>query len=135
MKDKAKAYLKSWGVLLAVFVLGCVTGVAVDGVYRTKTSAFIRDARSHSDREALFEKMRSDLNLTDDQSKEMHQILDETTNEFHALRTELRPKYEELRQKTRSRMRALLTAEQQQKFDALTADIDARRKKEESDSR
>lgn len=135
MKDKAKAYLKSWGVLIAVFALGCITGVAVDGVYRTKTNATLREDRSHNERNALFEKMRSDLNLTDDQSKEMHRILDETASDFRALRSELRPRYEELRQKTRSRMRAQLTVEQQQKFDALTADIDAHRKKEESDSR
>ena len=134
MKDKAKVSLKSWSVLLAVFVLGCVTGIAVDGVYRGKTNASLRDNR-RSDRDALFEKMRSDLNLSDEQSKEMHRILDETANDFRALRTELRPKFEELRQKTRSRMRALLTTEQQQKFDVLTADIDARRRKEESDSR
>jgi Spy/CpxP family protein refolding chaperone len=135
MKDKAKVSLKSWSVLLAVFVLGCVTGIAVHGVYRAKTNASLRDNRPRGEKDALFEKMRSDLNLSDEQSKEMHQILDDTANDFRALRTELRPKYEELRQKTRSRMRALLTADQQQKFDALTADIDARRKKEESDSR
>ncbi|HEY6119490.1 MAG TPA: periplasmic heavy metal sensor [Pyrinomonadaceae bacterium] len=134
MKDKAQVSLKSWSVLLAIFVLGCVTGIGVDGVYRARTNASLRDNR-HSDRDVLFEKMRSDLNLSDEQSKEMHRILDESANDFRALRTELRPKFEELRQKTRSRMRALLTTEQQQKFDVLTADIDARRRKEESDSR
>ncbi len=130
MIDKAKSRLKTWVVLVVVFVLGCVTGVGIGGVYRSNTSASLRDSRKH-DREAMFEKMRRDLNLTEEQSKEMRKVLDETGNEFRALRSELRPKYEELRMKTRGRMRALLTAEQQQEFDALITEIDARRQKDD----
>lgn len=135
MKDRAKTSLKSWAVLLAVFVLGCLTGIGIDGIYRTKTNASFREARSRGDRDAMFERMRSDLSLTEEQAKEMHGILEDTANEYRSLRTELRPKYDEIRLKTRSRMRALLTVEQQQKFDALTAEIDARRKKDETDGR
>jgi Spy/CpxP family protein refolding chaperone len=131
---KARASFKTWAVLVAVFILGCVTGVGIDGIYRSKTSASFRDSRSR-DRDAMFEKIRTDLNLTAEQSKEMRRVLDETANEFRALRTELRPKYEELRLKTRGRMRALLNAEQQQKFDSLMAEIDARRQKGEGDNR
>ena len=87
------------------------------------------------DRAEMFEKIRRDLNLTDEQSKDMQKVLDETANEFRALRSELRPKYEELRLKTRGRMRALLTTQQQQKFDALITEIDARRQKNEADNR
>jgi hypothetical protein len=134
MKDKAKTSLKTWIVLIAVFSLGCITGIGVDGIYRSKTNASYRESHSR-DREALFEKIRGDLNLTDQQSKEMRRVLDETANEFRALRGELRPKYEELRVKTRGRMRALLNPEQQQKFDTLIAEIDARRQKTDSDGR
>lgn len=131
---KARASFKTWTVLIAVFILGCVTGVGIDGIYRSKTSASFRESRSR-DRDAMFEKIRTDLNLTAEQSKEMRRVLDETANEFRALRTELRPRYEELRLKTRGRMRALLNAEQQQKFDSLIAEIDARRQKGEGDNR
>lgn len=130
MIDKAKSRLKTWVVLVVVFVLGCVTGVGIGGVYRSNTSASLRDSRKH-DREAMFEKMRRDLDLTEEQSKEMRKVLDETGIGFRALRSELRPKYEELRLKTRGRMRALLNAPQQGKFDALMAEIDARRQKDE----
>ena len=75
----------------------------------------------------MFEKIRNDLNLNAEQSKEMQKVLDETAGEFRTLRSELRPRYEELRLKASGRMRALLTAEQQQKFDTLMAEIDARR--------
>ena len=74
-----------------------------------------------------FEKMRTELNLTDEQTKAVHAIIDETRNEYRALRTELRPRFEEPRQKARARIRALLTPEQQQKFDGMIAQQDAQR--------
>jgi Spy/CpxP family protein refolding chaperone len=123
-----KASFKTWAVLLLVFALGCITGVGIDGIYRSKTTASFRESRAR-EHEKMFEKIRTDLNLTDEQAKAMRRVLDETANEFRALRSELRPRYEELRQKTRGRMRTLLTAEQQQKFDSLMSEIDARRQR------
>jgi len=121
---------------MAVFFLGCITGIGIDGVYRSRTNASFKDSRSHAgEREAMFEKIRADLNLSDEQAKKMHQVLDETAGEFRALRTELKPKYEELRLKTRGRMRALLTPEQQQKFDGLMSEFDSRRQKNDGDNR
>jgi len=72
-----------------------------------------------------FEKMRNELKLTDQQTTSVRTILDETRNEYRTLRTELRPRFEEPRMKARARIRALLTPEQQQKFDALVAQQDA----------
>ncbi len=134
MIEKSKSRLKTWLVLLVVFVLGGVTGVGIGGLYRSRSDASFRDSRARH-HEAMFEKMRTDLNLNEEQSREMRKVLDETGNEFRALRGELRPRYEELRMKTRGRMRALLTSEQQQKFDTLMAEIDARRQKENGHSR
>jgi Spy/CpxP family protein refolding chaperone len=85
---------------------------------------------SRSDRNAphdRVEKMRRDLSLTEDQTKSVNAILDETRNEYRSLRAELRPRFEEPRQKARTRIRALLTPEQQQKFDAMVAQQDAQR--------
>lgn len=134
MIEQPKSRWKSWLMLVVVFVLGAVTGVGLGGVYRSKTDASFRGSPGRN-RDAMFEKMRSDLNLTEEQSKEMRKVLDETGNDFRALRNELRPRYEELRLKTRGRMRALLTAEQQGKFDTLMAEIDARRQKDGGYSR
>lgn len=123
-----KASIKTWAVLFAVFALGCITGIGVGGVYRERTSASFRESRAR-EHERLFEKIRTDLSLTDDQAKAMRQVLDETASEFRALRNQLRPRYEELRQKTRGRMRGLLRPEQQQKFDSLMTEIDAQRER------
>ena len=78
-----------------------------------------------------FEKMRSELNLPDQQTTAVRAILEETRNEYRALKTELRPRFEEPRLKARTRIRALLTPEQQQKFDAMMAQHDAQRDEEQ----
>jgi Spy/CpxP family protein refolding chaperone len=122
--------IKIWLVLALVFALGCVTGAALDVLYHTRYGAGHGDTRPH-DMQARFETMRRELNLTDEQANAIRAILDETREEFRALRTELRPRFDEPRQKARTRIRALLTPEQQQKFDALTAQQDSKRDEEE----
>ena len=125
--------LKMWLVLLAVFVLGCVTGVALTGLYRSRasTGSESRERAMHE----RFEKMRTELSLTDQQTTAVRTILDETRNEYRALRTELRPRFEEPRMKARARIRALLTPEQQQKFDAMVAQQDAQHEEEQKSKR
>ncbi len=126
--------LKIWLVLLAVFVLGSVTGAALTGLYRSRAAGGGAEAREHAMHER-FEKMRTELNLTDQQTASVRAILDETRNEYKALRTELRPRFEEPRMKARARIRALLTPEQQQKFDAMVAQQDAQHDEEQKSRR
>src|SRR6266478_7907835 len=127
MSMQGHTKLKIWLVLLIVFVLGGVTGSALTGLYRSRAGAD-RPEKAMHDR---FEKMRRELNLTDEQTKAVSAILDETRNEYRALHTELKPRFDEPRQKARARIRALLTAEQQQKFDAMVAQRDAHREEEQ----
>jgi Spy/CpxP family protein refolding chaperone len=122
--------LKIWLVLVGVFVLGSVTGAALTGLYRSRAGNDRPESRERAMRER-FEKMRQELSLTDQQTTQIRTILDETRNEYRALRNELRPRFEEPRQKARARIRALLTPEQQTKFDAMTARHDAEHNQEE----
>ena len=123
--------LKVWLVLVVVFVLGSITGAALTGLYRSRAGADRPEKAMHE----RFEKMRSELNLTDEQTKSISAILDETRNEYRSLRAELRPRFEEPRQKARTKIRALLTPEQQQKFDALVAQQDAKRENDQKNRR
>jgi Spy/CpxP family protein refolding chaperone len=118
--------LKVWLVLLVVFVLGSITGAALTGLYRARSGS--RPERNPHER---FEKIRSELKLTDEQTKAVSAILDDARNEYRALRGELRPRFEEPRQKARTKIRALLSPEQQQKFDAIVAQQDAQREGEQ----
>src|SRR5438552_14275374 len=123
--------LKVLLVLVVVFVLGSITGAALTGLYRSRAGADRPEKAMHE----RFDKMRRELNLTDEQTKSFSAILDDTRNEYHSLRAELRPRFEEPRQKARIKIRALLTPDQQQKFDAMVAQQDAQREGEQRKQR
>ena len=126
--------IKIWLVLLVVFVLGSVTGAALTGLYKSRAGGSGAEAHERAMHER-FEKMRNELKLTDQQTTSVRSILDETRNEYRALRTELRPRFEEPRLKARARIRALLTPEQQPKFDAMVAQQDAQRDEDQKSRR
>lgn len=115
-----KTRLKIWLVLAGVFVIGCVTGAALDGVYRTRAGGN-RGNRGDRKHEKMFEETRRELNLNDEQAARARVILDETREEFRALHTEMRPRFDAVRQRARARMRETLTPEQQTRFDAMMA--------------
>ena len=128
MTEIGRTRLKMWLVLVGVFALGSVTGAALTGLYRSRASGPAARERAMHER---FENMRRELNLTDEQTTAVRAILDETRNEYRALKTELRPRFEAPRQKARARIRALLTPEQQKKFDTMVAQQDAQRDDEQ----
>jgi Spy/CpxP family protein refolding chaperone len=125
MTPRTNTRLKIWLVVVGVFVLGCVTGAALDSAYR------LRGRDRHKD--DGFEVMKRDLNLNEQQSTQIRAILDQTRNDYRTLRTEVRPRYDAIRQNARTRIRQLLTPEQQQRFDAKMAERDARRDGDEKD--
>jgi Spy/CpxP family protein refolding chaperone len=128
MTITTRTRLKMWSLLLGVFVLGAVTGSALTGLYRSRASGpEVRERAMHE----RFENMRRELNLTEEQTAAVRAIIDDTRNEYRALRAELRPRFEEPRQKARAKIRALLTPEQQKKFDAMIAQQDAQRDEEQ----
>jgi Spy/CpxP family protein refolding chaperone len=134
MTPRAKTRLKIWLVVVGVFVLGGVTGASLDSLYRLRASGNGRAAEmrgEHRNKEDVFERMKSDLNLSDQQATEIHAILDQARNDYRQLRAEVRPRYDAARQNARTKIRALLTPEQQQKFDAKVAEHDAKRDRED----
>ena len=133
---KGIATLKLWLAVAVVFALGCATGAFLDSAYRLRAGAARNESRGGKrNPEHMFEKMPSELNLDERQSAEVRRILDETRNEYRALRSEARPRFDAIRQSARTRIRALLTPEQQQRFDARVAEMDKRREAEDKDGR
>ena len=122
---------KIWLVLHVVFALGAGTGAAIDAIYRSRAFAEGPGGRGRGEHKDMFERMRRDLSLSEEQATALQKVLEETRSEFRALRTEVEPRYDQIRQNARVRMRALLNPEQQKIFDAKSAEIDARRKEDE----
>lgn len=129
MTPRSRTRLKIWLVVIGVFALGVVTGASLGSAYRLRAGDRGRHGERHD--KDIFKRMSRDLNLTDEQAGQVRAILEETREEYRALRSECRPRYDAARQKGRERIRALLTPEQRQKFDARAAERDARRDAEE----
>ncbi len=82
MTLQGRTRLKMWLVLVAVFVLGSVTGVALTGLYRSRAAGGDRSETREKAMHERFEKMRTELKLTDEQTKAVQAIIDETRNEY-----------------------------------------------------
>jgi Spy/CpxP family protein refolding chaperone len=134
MTPRGKTLFKVWLMVLGVFALGCLTGASLDSVYRLKARSGERqESRGRRDKQEVFENMKRDLGLSEQQATEIRAILDQTRNDYRALRAEVRPRYDSVRQNARARIRALLTPEQQQRFDLKVAERDAKRSPEDRD--
>jgi Spy/CpxP family protein refolding chaperone len=134
MTPRGKTLLKVWLMVLGVFALGCLTGASLDSVYRIRARNNERqEGRGRRDKKDVFESMKRDLNLNEQQATEIRAILDQTRNDYRALRAEVRPRYDQVRQNARARIRALLTPEQQLRFDAKVAERDAKRGPDDRD--
>jgi hypothetical protein len=129
MNSQAKAQVKIWAAFLIVFALGGVTGVSIDGIYRSRTNETQGNqvaAVSLRDTDAYFETLKRELVLNDEQATSMRAILDRTRDDYKSVCADVRPRYDVVREKARSQMRALLAADQQQRFDTIVTQEDCR---------
>lgn len=84
---------------------------------------------SGSMREHMLKRFSSELHLTPEQKEKVGAIFDAKHPQMLALHAEIKPKFEALRQSTKQEIRAVLNADQQQKFDELNAKMEERWKK------
>jgi len=126
MNSQRTAQLKIWGAFLVVFVLGGVTGASLDGIYRSRTNTTQMAAVSMRDTDAYFETLKRELTLNDQQATSMRAILDRTRDDYKAVCADVRPRYDVVRERARSQMRAVLAADQQQRFDTIVTQEDCR---------
>jgi hypothetical protein len=112
-----------------VFALGSVTGASLGGLYRLPSDAAGTKsipAVSIRDTDAYFETLQRELTLNDGQASEMRVILDRTRDDYKAVCADVRPRYDVVRERARGQMRALLSADQQQRFDLIVTQEDCR---------
>jgi hypothetical protein len=118
---------KAWVAFLIVFALGGVTGASLDGIYRLRAGAS-NPAMTVSirDTDAYFETLKRELTLSEDQASAMRVVLDRTRDDYKAVCADVRPRYDVVRERARGQMRALLTADQQPRFDSIVTAEDCR---------
>src|SRR5258708_5795738 len=86
-------------------------------------------------REEVLKIYGSRLNMTDEQKAEMGRILDETSGKYSELRKSMKPQFDEIRNGARQRIRAMLTPDQQPKYDALVQERDAMRQQQKNEGK
>ncbi|HEX8185801.1 MAG TPA: hypothetical protein VF747_13640 [Blastocatellia bacterium] len=128
MNSQKKMWLKTWLLLTVVFILGCVTGASLDGIYRLRAASErqVMTAPSLRETDAYFDTLKRELSLSPEQENSMLTILDRTRDEYKAVCADVRPRYDVVRARAREQMRALLTPDQQERFDSIVTQEDCR---------
>ena len=117
-----------WKQIIVAFVLGLALGAF--GIVRCLPFGFHGMWKNPEKfQQHMMQQFTSRLNLDADQQQKISDILNQTRAKMDALRQETHPKFEQIREAAKEQIRVLLTPEQQQKFEAMNAEMDARFKK------
>jgi Spy/CpxP family protein refolding chaperone len=117
--------------IVAVFVLGAALGVVSGYLFAHRVSAAGPGPAPLSDdarRQQKVAQLTKELDLTPDQQSQIDAIFLDTAAKFKAVHKESDAQIETLRQAGRDRVRAVLTAEQQPKFEEFLRKLDEDRK-------
>jgi Spy/CpxP family protein refolding chaperone len=122
-----------WALIGVVFVLGCLTGASVTSLYRSRQGGPPMSGAEGrgGGRRFMLEKMRRELNLTDEQAAQAQAVMDDSRKDFRGAFDSC-PQLKDARDKGAARIRVLLTPEQQQKFDEIRARRQAERAQDDS---
>jgi Spy/CpxP family protein refolding chaperone len=110
--------------LAVVFLAGSLFGLVAHTLYVQRTTRAAVNPKEIRERYAA--KLREKLLLSPEQHTEVSAILEQTSQQFRELRERIEPEFESLREAQRQRIMAILTPEQQAKYQKL---IDEHRKK------
>lgn len=117
---------------VSIFILGIAAGaLGVSVYYRGIESGRPSGWTGRFDRERYVKQMTEAVGLKQEQMGALNAILDETREEFLALRSRLHPQFDEVRQRARVRIRGILNADQQGRFEAFLNRWDEERRAEE----
>lgn len=116
---------RAWALalLVAVFLVGGVAGVAVDRTLFVDREVSSDQGRRPGDRgdrrRSYLDWLAAELQLSEQQKTEVQAILERHREQVSEVWGEMRPKYEELQEQARAEIRSLLSEEQMAAYDAL----------------
>ncbi len=120
---KTKAGLEAAALFLMVFALGVTFGAVGNNVWNQRVSG------NTPTRDQVMHDLTERLQLTPEQQKRIGAEIDDTRAKWQALSAQLNSQHEAMRQQFRANIRAILTPEQQVKFDERIKQLDEERKK------
>ena len=128
MNQPNRIKLQVWLIFLLVFGLGGLTGISLDRVYLNRYAAQrppFHGGPGRGGPRRMLERMKQDLSLTDQQAEAIQKIFEESRKEGQS-RLDACPGFKEARQRTQERIRAVLTPEQQKKYEEITKQREAK---------
>jgi len=128
METKAKR--EAAALFLVVFLLGALLGGLGVHLWGERVWGQQPAVNANPTRAQVISECDRVLQLTPDQHKQMIAIIDDTRAKWAALYAPLDPQREQIRLEGRAHIRAILTPEQQVKFDDFMRQIDEQRKKD-----
>jgi Spy/CpxP family protein refolding chaperone len=118
--------LKGALFLLVAFLLGAATGALGLGLYQARTGWWGPHRGPDRFERFLLQRLTRELDLRPEQRQQVESILRETGQEFARLREEIRPRIRDIRVRSREKIQAILSPEQQTKYEALEEEWDRR---------
>lgn len=131
--QNSKARLEASVLFLVVFVLGVVFGVVGNHVWSQRVSGEPAAVITNPTRNQVIQDLTQRLQLTVEQQHQVTAAIDDTRARWQALYAPLDAPREQIRQEGRAKIRAILTSDQQVKFDDFLKRLDEQRKKEAAD--
>lgn len=111
--SKAKARL----VILAAFILGTLAGGGAMNLFTTK---YVVGSNSRPPRSGMLDEIDEAVKLDAPQRAQVEAILKKTRQESQEVIKQVQPQLGEVRARTRAQIRAVLTPEQQARYDEWT---------------
>lgn len=129
-QDSARRKAALWVAI--VFLIGVALG-GVGGYIVGHRSLWVANAnapKSEPERRAQrVEELTKELTLTNDQRQQLDAILSQLHSEFKSVREQNDARIDQTRQRGRNQIRAILTPEQQPKFEEFLKRLDEERKR------
>jgi Spy/CpxP family protein refolding chaperone len=120
----------------AVFLLGAALGGVLGYLFAHRPVSAANPPLSESERRAKkTAQLKSELALTQQQSQQLDAILEHWHSETKTIRDQTDAQIEAIRQRGRNEIRAILTPDQQPKFEEFLKRLDEERKRRESPPR
>ena len=127
--DNNKTGREAAVLVIIVFLLGALLGGVGTHIWGERVwggHPFV--PRGH---DQIYSQLTHELQLNADQQKQLAVIMDDTRSQFRVLYSPLDPQRDQIRQHGRAQIRAILTPEQQPKFEDFLRRLDEQRKKDE----
>ena len=118
--------------LAVVFVVGTLFGYVAHGFYSERTA---RAGGSKDHRARILAKLQKELLLSPEQLAQVTAIFNQTHLRFEEIKGRMEPEFEAIRHEHRQRIMAILTPEQQPKYQKILGDLDASRRKREAEKK